>query len=93
MHSNAIMHVITRTTIELKDEHRVMLQAIAVSRGWRGFSRAIEEAIDFYLDRHAEAEVARRTLLERRGSWSAEEARETARTIAEVRRNWPSRSA
>ncbi len=80
----------TRTTIELKDEHRALLQAIAVSRGWRGFSRAIEEAIEYYLHHHAEAEVARRTLLERRGSWSADEARETARTIAEVRRNWPS---
>ncbi len=92
MHSNAIMHVMTRTTIELKDEHRVMLQAIAVSRGWRGFSRAIEEAIEFYLHHLAEAEVARRALLGRRGSWSTEEARETARTIAEVRRNWPLRS-
>jgi len=83
------MHIMTRTTIELKDEHRAMLQAIAVSRGWRGFSRAIQEAIEYYLHHHAEAEVARRTLLERKGSWSSEEARETARTIAEVRRNWP----
>ncbi len=62
----------TRTTIELKDEHRVMLQAIAVSRGWRGFSRAIEEAIEFYLHHFAEAEVARRALLGRMGSWSTE---------------------
>jgi len=83
----------TRTTIELKDEHRAMLQAIAVSRGWRGFSRVIEEAIEIYLHHHAEAEVARRTLLERRGSWSTDQAQKTARTIAEVRRNWPSRSS
>ncbi len=80
----------TRTTIDLKDEHRALLQAIAVSRGWRGFSRVIEEAVDFDLHHHAEAEVARRALLVRRGSWSTEEARETSRTIAEVRRNWPS---
>ncbi len=84
------MHIMTRTTIDLKDEHRALLQAIAVSRGWRGFSRAIEEAVEFYLHHHAQAEVARRTLLERKGSWSPEQARKTARTIAEVRRNWPS---
>ena len=87
------MHTMTRTTIDLKDEHRALLQAIAVSRGWRGFSRAIEEAVEFYLHHHAQAEVARRTLLERRGSWSPEQARETARTIAEVRRNWPNHTS
>ena len=87
------MHYMTRTTIELKDEHRAGLRAIAISRGWRGFSRAIEEAIDFYLDHHSESGTARRTLLKRRGSWSAEEAGRTARAIAEVRRSWPRRSS
>ena len=80
-----------RTTVELKDEHRAILRAIAVSRGWRGFSRAVEEALDFYIEHHAESEIARRSLLERAGAWSLEEARATADTIAEVRRNWPGR--
>jgi hypothetical protein len=87
------MHFMTRTTIDLKDEHRAILRAIAVNRGWRGFSRAVEEAIDFYLEHHAESEVARRSLLERSGAWSAEEAGSTARAIAEVRRSWPNRSS
>ena len=93
MHSNARMHFMTRTTIDLKDEHRAILRAIAVSRGWRGFSGAIEEAIEFYLEHHAVSEVARRALLKRRGAWSSDEASRTARTIAEVRRSWPSRSS
>ncbi len=93
MHSNARLHFMTKTTVELKDEHRAILRAIAVSRGWRGLSRAIEEAIEFYLEHHAESEVARSALVERRGAWSSDVARRNARTIAEVRRNWPSRSS
>ena len=68
------MYFMTRTTVELKDEHRAILRAIAINRGWRGFSRAVEEAIDFYIEHHAESEVARRRLLVRSGAWSADEA-------------------
>ena len=40
---------VMRTTIELKEEHRALLHAIAARRGWRGYSKVIEEAIEFYL--------------------------------------------
>lgn len=77
-----------RTTIEIKDEHRVLLHTIAARRGWRGFSRVVEEAIEFYLKHHASAEEARRALLERMGSWSSEEAEKLRTAIAEVREIW-----
>ncbi len=77
-----------RTTIELNEEHRASLYAIAVHRGWRGYSRVVEEAIEFYLKHHAEAEEACRALLGRKGGWSAEEARQTRAAIEELREQW-----
>jgi hypothetical protein len=82
-----------RTAIELSNKHQFRLRAIAVTWGWRGFSRVIEQAIDFYLDHHARAEIARMVLLERRGTWSVNEARKIAQTIIEVRGLWRKASA
>lgn len=77
-----------RTTIELTEEHRVLLHAIAARRGWRGYSRVVEEAIDFYLEHHASAGEVRRALLERQGGWSAEETDHTREMIRELRTRW-----
>lgn len=77
-----------RTTIELKEEHRALLHALAARRGWRGYSRVVEEAIEFYLRHHAEAEEARKALLKRKGAWTEEEAARTRAAIAELRRQW-----
>lgn len=82
-----------RTTIELKEEHRALLHAIAARRGWRGYSRVVEEAIEFYLQHHVEAEEARQALLNRKGAWSAEEAERTRAAIAELRRQWTAASS
>ena len=81
-----------RTTIELKEDHRALLHAIAARRGWRGYSRVVEEAIEFYLQHHAAAEEARRALLERKGAWTEEEAERTRAAIAELRRGWTATS-
>ncbi len=82
-----------RTTIELREEHRALLHAIAARRGWRGYSKVIEEAIEFYLKHHAAAEEARKLLLGRKGAWSAEEAERVRRAIAELRREWQALSS
>ena len=82
-----------RTTIEIKEEHRALLHAIAARRGWRGYSRVVEEAIDFYLKHHAEAEKARQGLLRRKGAWTAQDAEELRAAIAELRRGWPATSS
>lgn len=77
-----------RTTIELKKKHRALLKEIAARRGWRSYSRVIQEAIDFYLHHHIKAEKARRVLLGRKGAWSSEEAERTCAAIAELREQW-----
>ena len=77
-----------RTTIELTEEQRALLHAIAARRGWRGFSRVVREAIDFYLKHHTEAERARRALLGRKGAWSAAEAERVRQALEELRTSW-----
>lgn len=77
-----------RTTIDLKEEHRALLHAIAARRGWRGYSRVVEEAVEFYLQHHAEAEEARCALLKRKGAWAPEEAERIRHAIAELRKQW-----
>ncbi len=77
-----------RTTIDLKEEHRALLHAIAARRGWRGYSRVVEEALEFYLRHHVESEEARRALLARKGAWSAKEAEGIRAAIAELRQRW-----
>ncbi len=81
-----------RTTIELKEEHRALLHAIAARRGLRGYSGLVQEAIDFYLKHHAEAQEARQALLARKGAWVAEEAERTRVAIGELRRQWTTTS-
>ncbi len=80
-----------RTTIELPDNHRAKLHSIAARRGWRGYSRVIQEAVEAYLRSEDEAEAARRVLLNRHGSWSAEQATAARKTVAEVRAGWARR--
>ena len=79
---------VMRTTIELKEEHRALLHAIAARRGWRGYSKVIEEAIEFYLRHHSEAKDVRRALLDRRGAWRTEEAEKVREAIRELREKW-----
>lgn len=81
-----------RTTIELTEEHRALLHALAARRGLRGYSRLVQEAIDFYLKHHAEAQEARQALLARKGAWVAEEAERTRAAIGELRRQWTTTS-
>ncbi len=82
-----------RTTIELKEEHRALLHALAARRGWRGFSRVVQEAIDFYLQHHADAEKARRAILDRKGRWSANEVERMRAALAELRQQWRTASS
>lgn len=65
-----------------------MLHAIAARRGWRGYSKVLEEVIEFYLKHHVEAEEACRALLFRKGAWTAEEAARTRAAITELRQKW-----
>lgn len=77
-----------RTTIEINDEQRAMLNAIAARRGWRDSARVVEEAIEFYLQHHRAAEEARQALAERKGAWSEDAVEQTRDAIAQLREQW-----
>lgn len=49
-----------RTTIEISDDLRARLVALAARRGARGFSRIVQEALESFLASDGDAERARR---------------------------------
>jgi predicted transcriptional regulator len=77
-----------RTTIELSDDHRSALHSLAARRGLRGYSKLIQEAIDFYIKEKVKKEDSIKQLLKMKGTWSEEEAKKLRKRIEEIRRNW-----
>jgi metal-responsive CopG/Arc/MetJ family transcriptional regulator len=77
-----------RTTVELPDDLIAALHALAVKKGYRGYSRIMEEAVKSYLRDHEKKEGAWSVLMKMRGSWNAEEAAETKKKLGEIRKNW-----
>ena len=78
-----------RTTIELSDDLIAALHALAVRKGYRGYSRIMEEAVKHYLHNLEKKGGAWSVLMKMRGSWSTEEAEETRKKLEEIRTNWP----
>ena len=77
-----------RTTIELSDDHRGALHSLAARRGLRGYSKLIQEAIDFYIKEKAKSGDEVKHLLKMRGTWSREEARRFRKRLQEIKQNW-----
>lgn len=77
-----------RTTVELSDDLIAALHALAVKKGYRGYSRVMEEAVKHYLRDHEKNELSLSVLMKMRGSWNAEEAAETKKRLEEIRKNW-----
>ena len=83
-----------RTTIELTDEQRAKLLALAARRRLRGYSALIQEALERYLEEAAEQRQvqagakAARAARKIRGSMSETEAERMRRRIDELWRRW-----
>jgi hypothetical protein len=77
-----------RTTIELSDEHRSALHSLAARRRLRGYSKLIQEAIDFYIKEKIKRGDSHRYLLKMKGTWNEEEAKKFRKRLEEIRRNW-----
>ena len=77
-----------RTTIELSDALRARLLEIAATRGQKGFSAVVEEAITFYLEELKRRDERTGDALEARGSLQSAEADELAERVLEIRDNW-----
>lgn len=79
-----------RTTIEITDEQRSRLLALAAAQGRKGFSQLVQEAIDLYLEHlertDREARVAR--CLGALGSLGAEEAEALKAVTRDLRGEW-----
>ncbi len=77
-----------RTTIDLSDDHRIALHSLAARRGLRGYSKLIQEAIDFYIKEKGKQGDGVKRLLKMKGTWSEEEAKRFRKRLEEIRRNW-----
>ena len=77
-----------RTTIEITDEQRAKLLALAARRGMKGFSALVQEALDEYLETRRLDDEKVQAALATRGSLSDQEADELAATCAALRDNW-----
>ena len=87
MQAKMLRCICMRTTVEIREEQRIALAAIAARRGLRGYSEIVQEAIDAYL---AEADGDDLdALLSLRGSLTAQEADALERSIAEAWSTWP----
>lgn len=81
-----------RTTIDLRDDLRARILALAAERRLRGFSQIVEEAIERYLDAEADADRDRRVAaaLAALGSLPPRSAEAMRRRVRRLRKRWRS---
>lgn len=77
-----------RTTIELSQNHRQAIHQLAQMRGQRGYSKLIQEAVDYFLENKRFDKKEQARLLALRGSWSDEETRQIRFSMSKVHANW-----
>jgi len=87
MHVHVIIGFM-RTTVEMTTEHRSALLALAATRGEKGFSSILAEAIQAYLDEDKERRHRREKFLALAGSVSEEEGNELRASVLRLRENW-----
>lgn len=87
MHMHACKPWGMRTTIDIPDDQRAQLLALAARRGEKGFSGLVREALEIYLrdqQRHHAVERAAGLL----GYLSADEAADLEAATARIRSQW-----
>lgn len=77
-----------RTTIDITEAQRGELLKIAGSRGEKGFSSVVREAVDLYLRVHAGRKDAVRAALGVRGALAGEDGEDFDAAVAAIRRTW-----
>jgi hypothetical protein len=79
-----------RTTIDISNELRARVVALAARRGMRGFSKIVADALERLLEAEGDAERARRVAaaLSALGSLPARSAPEMRGRVRELRRRW-----
>ena len=85
------MHIILnsmRTTIEITDEQRSKLLAMAAARGMKGFSGLVQKALDEFLSKSDSEEQRVEEALSVMGALDEDEAQALAEECASIRENW-----
>jgi hypothetical protein len=79
-----------RTTVEITDAQRAKLLELAASRGEKGFSALVQEAIDLYLRMQSESTRRARVkaALSVLGTLGEREVRELAEATRALRKSW-----
>ena len=77
-----------RTAIEIDDEQRARLLAIAAERGLKGFSCLVQEALGEYLESRAGDADRIAAALSMRGTLDQAEADELSQACQQIRENW-----
>ena len=90
MHVHVEQYYPMRTTIELPDELRARLLAIAARRGEKGFSHLIEEAVERYLEKESRREELVREAIGAIGSLDDEQADRMRESVRRLTSAWRS---
>ncbi len=77
-----------RTTIEIRDDHRIKLLELAAHRGEKGFSGIVEEALATYFALDPNAEQRARKIRDLRGTLPLEEAEALRAETQAIRESW-----
>ncbi|HEY1219873.1 MAG: hypothetical protein ABSE42_18995 [Bryobacteraceae bacterium] len=77
-----------RTTIEMKPQHRARILELAASRGEKGFSNVVAEALELYLEARNSRADAIRSALALKGSLGETEAAGLSARTGSIRANW-----
>ena len=77
-----------RTTIEITDEQRSKLLAMAAARGMKGFSGLVQKALDEFLSKSDSEEQRVEEALSVMGALDEDEAQALAEECASIRENW-----
>jgi len=77
-----------RTTIDLSDEQRARLQALAIRRRQKGFSAIVQEAVDRYLDEETTRRDRVKRALALSGSLDDEAADALEASVRSIRESW-----
>jgi len=77
-----------RTTIEISNELRAKLLALAARKGLRGYSEIVREAVEEYIARQDKKQEALEKVLKLKGSLTSEEADAAEKTIREFWDRW-----
>jgi len=87
-HAHACHAENVRTTVEIKPEHRARLLELAATRGEKGFSNVVNEALELYLRSESGRAEAVRKALALKGSFSDSEARSLRDETKKIRVHW-----